>query len=170
MTTYFSTLLTAVVVAWLTALIAGRRFYRERWWDKKYEAYASILDSLHHMSRAMKQDYLLIVDDGLFGGKQKKDDIREKYKESRAELLRLTDVGEFIISKQAVFELRNLLATLGASHEHYSDYISGSSVAVEESLNRIRSLAQKDLNPSAMNRLCGFRDRVRSAIGRGDAP
>jgi hypothetical protein len=34
-----------------------RRFYREKWWERKIAAYTAIMESLHHMKRDLDVSY-----------------------------------------------------------------------------------------------------------------
>ena len=83
----------------------------------------------------------------------KKEMIKDKYRQGKAEILRITDVGEFVISQAAVRELRSLLTRLPDDPENYTDHVSESGNAVERCLTRVRELAQDDLNPTILDRL-----------------
>ncbi len=39
----------AIVSARVTVSLALRRFYAEKWWERKWEAYTGIINALHHM-------------------------------------------------------------------------------------------------------------------------
>jgi len=69
----------------------------------------------------------------------------EKYKAARNEILRAIDVGEFIISAEAVAELRHLIRALAKDHESYLDYLFESLQAIDDSLRRFRRLAKDDV-------------------------
>src|SRR6202030_2554591 len=89
--------LSAFAAAGLTAWFSGRRFYRERWWEKKHDAYSTILNSLHFIWRGFDVERFR----GRLGStltSAEINDLRSKYDAGQAELLRLTDVGEFLIS------------------------------------------------------------------------
>ena len=42
-------LVIAVVSARVTVHFALKRFYSEKWWERKAEAYSSIIEALHHI-------------------------------------------------------------------------------------------------------------------------
>lgn len=44
-----SGLLVAVVTSFLTARLAFRRFYSERWWERKAEAYTALIEALYQI-------------------------------------------------------------------------------------------------------------------------
>lgn len=43
--------------AWLASKLALRKFYREKWWDKNYEAYISLIDDLIYMRDSYAKQY-----------------------------------------------------------------------------------------------------------------
>jgi hypothetical protein len=69
----------------------------------------------------------------------------KKYKAARKEILRAIDMGEFIISAEAVAELRHLNRALAKDHESYLDYLFESLQAIDGSLRRFRRLAKDDV-------------------------
>jgi hypothetical protein len=150
---FLSTLLTAIVVAWLTAQFAARRFYRERWWDKKYDAYTSLLNSLHTILRAINAP-LVLYDDGLLDRNseeiKKAQKSNDDYLAARAELRRLSDIGEFILSSAALDEINQLSEIFTRPNKESSEILEK---AVRTCLENIRQHARDDLNPSGLRRL-----------------
>ncbi|SRR6266404_1146243 len=140
----------ALVAAFLAAWFALRRFQSERWWERRVSAYTSIIDALHQMSTSFNDDIkeerrtsLLELDGQRTQSTQSTRD--EKYKAARNEILRAIDVGEFIISAEAVAELRHLIRALAKDHESYLDYLFESLQAIDDSLRRFRRLAKDDV-------------------------
>lgn len=41
----------AVVTAWFTVRFSLKQFYSQKWWEKRWEAYVTIIECLHHMKR-----------------------------------------------------------------------------------------------------------------------
>ncbi len=48
---------TTGLVAYLTIRNAVGRFYREKWFDRKVEAYMDVIEALHHIQRQENADY-----------------------------------------------------------------------------------------------------------------
>jgi hypothetical protein len=155
--TFIATLVTVILAAWLTAQFAARRFYRERWWDKKYDAYMSLLNSLHTILQNFSNtNAFFIYDDGLGLDEKTKrlltkaEKSRENYQSAHAELRKLADIGEFIISPAALNEIdelsrRFVFPKKGNDDEHY-DALEKS---IQTCLDKIRQHARDDLNPRA---------------------
>ena len=47
---------TAVVTSITTVWLSLRRFYSEKWWERKVAAYTAIIKSLHHMKRDIEEN------------------------------------------------------------------------------------------------------------------
>ncbi len=63
---------TAVIASFVTARFALRRFYSEKWWEKKYEGYSSILESLHYIVRHFDEEMTATA-----GGREIPDDRKQ---------------------------------------------------------------------------------------------
>jgi hypothetical protein len=135
-----------LVAAFLAAWFALRRFQSERWWERRVPAYTSIIDALHQMSTSFDDDIKEEERRGLgLVGQGTASTLDEKYKAARKEILRAIDMGEFIISAEAVAELRHLIRELAKDHEDYLDYLFESLRAIDDSLRRFRRLARDDV-------------------------
>ena len=51
--TFFGQVVSAIVIAVISARVtvhfALKRFYSEKWWERKTEAYTAIIEALHHV-------------------------------------------------------------------------------------------------------------------------
>lgn len=102
-------LASGAAVAWLSAWLSTRRFYREKDWERKAKAYEEIVRALHHMTNYFsvhKTDYgqgTGLSDEGEAA-------LYQSYAKSHAELENATDIGSFYISRAAhkkLLELRS---------------------------------------------------------------
>jgi len=124
---------------------------------KKFEAYTSIINALHDMAQSITheiEEYVepVLPDDELFNrtpSQERAEQIRKQYNEkhkiARDELRRRTDIGEFIISPQAVILLRALWKDLAERGEDYISDLEGGVKAVNDCLEQMRQLANDDL-------------------------
>src|SRR5437867_3019008 len=83
-------LLIAVVAAYLSARWAVRRAYLEKWWERKEQAYADIINSLYDLLRysgLCANQYLIQ------GHANPTDELEEKYQEACWKIERVTDIG-----------------------------------------------------------------------------
>jgi hypothetical protein len=75
--------------------------------------------------------------------------LREKTKDANEEISRAMGFGDFIISAQAVAELRRLRRGLAKQHESYVYYLIESADAINNCLVHIRRIARDDLTGGA---------------------
>ncbi len=104
--------ITAVIASYITVRLSLRRFYSEKWWEKKAEAYSAILEALHYMKRSFDED---LEADMLRREipEDRKEQLRQKYREADDELKKRIDIGQFVLSDEAALtkgELRKLNA------------------------------------------------------------
>ncbi len=149
----------AVVSARVTLHYALKRFYFEKWWERKAEAYSSILVALHHLKNYADNELASekVVEPSL---RPKVDKVLEELKEKMidgiAEIRKSADIGAFVISEEAVGALNTLMQELDAStktqnwHEHLNLRLS----AVKKCLESMRYIAKNDLKGPMTEREC----------------
>lgn len=142
----FVGLVIAVVSARVTVHFALRRFHSEKWWERKADAYSSIIEALHHIRNYADHH----MEFEMRGTEMPEDGKRELSKELRralAELRKRADVGTFVISKEAVAALRTLGNEMDASMNTTSwlEHLDVQLAAVNKCLEAMRSIATKDL-------------------------
>ena|SRR5271157_4682729 len=98
------TLLTAAVAAWLSALWAVRRTYRERWWDIKQRCYEEIVKALYNRLRYFE----LGTEEYLDREIPKKEEFKQQCADAYWRIKEVIDIGSFIISDEAIEVLRYL--------------------------------------------------------------
>lgn len=138
--------ITAVIAAYVTVRLSLRRFYSEKWWEKKAEAYSAILESLHYMKRSFDEDW----DAEMTGGKvqeERKEELQKKYREAHDELKKRIDVEQYVLSDEAVAELSSFQKAYNKAKEtsDWLEYIEGSWGAINDTLKRMRAIAKTDL-------------------------
>jgi hypothetical protein len=139
-------LLSGFAAAGLTAWLTGRRFYRERWWEKKHDAYSTILNSLHVIYRGYDVERFRDRTRGPLT-EAEIDDLRFKHNSGHAELSRLIDVGEFLISAETIVALQQLGGILMFYDEQETESIIKCGDAINDCMARVRQLAKADLDP-----------------------
>jgi hypothetical protein len=147
---------TAVIAALVTSPLAVwfslRRFYSEKWWERKMAAYTAILESLHHMSDIYNEDFenerrQTIMPDPL----REREQI-QRFRAHREELNKYIDIGTFLLSEAAVSELSQLSDKLSKNHETYLDDVVYTRDAIDNCLIRFREIARRDLSRSRVFR------------------
>ena len=142
-------LLIAVFVAFLTVFLALRRFRRERWWEKKYEAYEGLLLALHSMKRSWSDD-LFVVQQGKNISDDQKAKSTERYEVGSDEVMKYADLSEFLLSA----ETEKVLSDFGRETDidgkrDYADFLSVSLEATDRALKRLIVAARNDLSGKA---------------------
>lgn len=141
-----SSVIVAVITATLTVRLALKRFYAEKWWERKSTAYASIIEALHHVRNYADTNLTLeMLQRDL--PEQGMQELTEKLRSAMGELRKQLDIGEFVLSEEAVTVMNKLMVDLDAStnatswHEHLELKL----VAVDSCLSNMRRVARKDL-------------------------
>ncbi len=143
-------LLTGIVVAFLSASLTVKyaltRFYSEKWWERKAGAYTSIIEALHHV-----RDYADTNLDFEMRGKdipkEGDEELTERLQQAMGELRKQGDVGNFIISDEAVEALKTLMDELDQSTKTvtWQTHLILKLEAVDKCLSSMRKIARADL-------------------------
>jgi hypothetical protein len=147
----FIAVLSGAITSLLSTQFALKRFYAEKWWTMKVEAYSKIMEALHYTSRCysvwseaeLSQTELL---PGL--QKQLSDDFEQAYRELR----KATGIGAFIISENAADLLTKLAKRriINAESGWQYEVLSAAQKAHSEALAEFRRIAKEDLRSHRM--------------------
>jgi len=99
--------LVAIVAVYLTAHLALRRFYSERWWERKANMYTQLIEALYDLLQyceIKKADY----GDGAGYADDKLKELAEKYNRAYWEVKKATALAGFVLSSDAAAILREL--------------------------------------------------------------
>ena len=100
-----------VVASWITVKLALRRFYTEKWWERKAQAYSEIIGSLAKMRVCFDK-----WEEELFEHKKTSPEARKRVSEEYASAKRVIEnavaVGSFIVSEEAAEVLGSFLKEL----------------------------------------------------------
>lgn len=137
-------LIISAVTAYLAVLFSYRSFRKERLWERRADAYTSVLEALHHL----KRDF----DDDWSDAKQQTDrNVSEEHKAkiqaALAAVDKAVDLAAFLMSDKAA----KILTRLDRETEEakkagdYLGYLAIHSDAVETALEHLRVEARRDL-------------------------
>jgi len=159
-------LLIAVVSARVTLHYALKRFYFEKWWERKAEAYNRIFEALHHLKNHVDHElaFIDIEPPVRLEGEKVLKELIEKMKSATGEIRKQADIGAFVISEEAVRALHTLQTELDEAvtkeikitrdlPKHYNLRLS----AVNKCLESMRHIAEKDLKGPMTARECVIR-------------
>ena len=138
----------AVVTAFLTVRLSLRQFYSQRWWERKAEAYSTIVESIYHAKNYVAR-LLEAEEEGSEVSNERRKQLEEYSMKAYEELNKAASIGAFIISDEAATHISKLLKDL-RSEEHdtersWYDYLDSKVSILDRSLVKIREYAKKDL-------------------------
>ncbi len=141
-----ASLTTAVVTSKITVRLAIKRFYAEKWWERKSAAYAQVIEALHHLREHADTNLTfsyLEKDLPIEGEKE----LVDKLQQAMAELRKQRDIGSFVISVEAVVELNKLFSELEKSTKErdWQAYLDCRLTAIDRCIPEIRRIAKFDL-------------------------
>ena len=140
-------LVSQILVAWIAVRLAIGRFREEKWWERKYEAYAEMLTSLHRMKKGLLIEANMSARDQELTPEQRAE-YDADHKVGTADLMRHTDLGDFLVSPEACRLLRQFGEDVSQASEPgvmYGDYLEGNIGAAERLIEGLKVVAKKDL-------------------------
>lgn len=141
-----SALIIAGVTSILTVRLALSRFYKEKWWEKKYEAYSQLLETLHHLKNYAAENY-----EGQFDPKyitkEKQQELTKDWNKYSREFAKLSDLASFRISIEAISILNKYEKNKAedSKAESFFEWIEGDLATVSECLDALKTAAKRDL-------------------------
>ena len=135
----------AILTAWVTVSLSLRRFYREKWWEAKMNAYTALVQALHDMKRDLE-----ISIPAEYEGRDTNTEFHKKWNDKHAaawdEIRKDIDVGEFLFSDNSVRILQKLVDDSESEPDDmYIDHLERVQGAVETCLPSIKAAAKEDL-------------------------
>lgn len=136
----------AIASVWLSL----RQFQQQRWWERKLDAYTAVVEALHDMSTSLDSDLMATGAGATPIAPDRKAALDAKYSEASAKLSRLIDMGELLLSRRAIRELRQMYREIDAADRKgdvpmYSDYLAHALEAVLGCQAKFLKMARRDL-------------------------
>ncbi|TET35878.1 MAG: hypothetical protein E3J69_04600 [Anaerolineales bacterium] len=144
--TLIPSLLIAIATSLITVHLSLRKFYTERWWEKKAEAYEAIIESLYNMKTYL-ETYSDAVAEGRDFNESSLIQIKKEAIEGRNQVLRAATIGSFLISDEAatsLFLLRDKLRKDIPQTSLIKDF-DEYAILVTKHLYQVLDIAKKDL-------------------------
>ena len=153
-----SGIVVAVVASYVTVRLSLKRFYSERWWERKAQAYSEIVEALYDVQNSVELQ-LEAVERGLAYEDEYSKQLQERSVEGHRSIYKSAGIGAFIISDEAselLSQVRSEIETIWGQYEDYTDemgldYAYGrEKTLVKDALSRMREIAKDDLKVRGM--------------------
>ena len=144
--TLVPSLVVAVITALLTITLSLRKFYTERWWERKADAYSRIVEALLRYKDYVEQK--LEIEMSYPRNDTDDDNVLEKqWMDANAELERAVDLGAFLICEKTEEIIRKFLNRHAGdlNHDTRFDLIESDLRRVKECLSQVKASAKRDL-------------------------
>jgi hypothetical protein len=131
--------------AWLAARFALSRFYHERVWERRADAYTAIFEALHDMEKWFDQH----IESEQRGRELTQDDkarLTEEYQTAGANLKRRIAKETWLISDDFRSRLLALEEALSQRVTHWPEFLENSSGALNSAFDDLRRIARSDLS------------------------
>jgi len=140
-------LFVGVVIAWFTVKFALKRFYSEKWFERRLDAYTKIIEALHFMKHCTERQ-LRAAEQGTDLPEDVEKDLVASYRKGLADLRRYADMGALLLSSDATAILDRLIKELWDTTKEQSwwEHLDAEGVAISRCLSELRPIAKRDLN------------------------
>ena len=142
-----SSLLVAVITAFVTVKLSLRRFYTERWWEKKAEVYSRIIEALHRYKKYYEEKLKIEMKYPRSDNDELEKKLSKQWAESKAEIEKAVDLGAFIVSEEVESILTKFLnRKIGdPNYDPLFEIIETDLGKVKKCLSEVKAAAKKDL-------------------------
>lgn len=139
-------IITAILGSYLAAKWSLKKFYSEKWWDRKDHAYTEIIGALYDVIQyceIQKENY----GQGTGYSKEKQAELAANYTAAYWKIKRATDIGAFVISERAQEILKELSDRPRLEWEENPpwDIYEADYEAHQKALSQIVKIAKSDL-------------------------
>jgi hypothetical protein len=129
----------------LTTFLARKLFISERWWDRKADAYARILDALVEIERYHEAYWNDLAHQAELSD-ERKAELRKIWKTAWREVDNAIRLGAFVLSQEAHAALAKLqVATRGVDPQDFFGTVDAEFAATTECIKQMREIGRTDL-------------------------
>lgn len=141
-----TTISIAAVSSLITVQFSLRKFRSERWWERKAEAYSRIIEVLHN-AKAFAASHIEAEEKGRELPEEQDEALRRRSKVAFDEILKVSDIGAFLLSDDAIERLRLFQKKTeeASSEETWFEYLEKEWSATDKCLKDLIQIAKRDL-------------------------
>ena len=137
-------LIIASLSSWITVRLSLSKFKKEKRWERQVVGYERVLDALHAIKKNNREWDNAFRIDRHTPPTEKLEALDAKREEAMDFLERAIDLGELILPKDVIGDIRMMLAelrSLDINEENYMEAYSLENEVIEKALGKIRSKA-----------------------------
>lgn len=143
----FGTIIGSFIGAWLAARFGIKRFYKEKMWERKAEAYTAIFEALHFIGEWYQKHHDAYLQQRELT-EETTAELRLKANEAEAELERQLARQTWVIPKNSRDRLGKLTAALKERPQDWFDYLDSSLGELDKATIDLRDMVHADLHIS----------------------
>jgi len=143
----FTGIVIAFFSSWITVKLALKKFREEKLWERKFDAYTKIIESLYHVKQQMadEESYLIGEKDPNSIPDDEYKRLLSRYRISREEIAKFKDFGALIISEKAISMLDKYYKDSSEKTDDPYSEIDNAWQAANSCLQGLIPLAKEDL-------------------------
>lgn len=147
LTAIIPALFVSIITAIITVNLSMKQFYSQRWWEKKAEAYSTIIEHLSYL-QIYFDAYLENAYNYKIIDKKHEEKLSSNYQQATETLKKSVAIGAYIISDEATITLKKLMVDLekedpdGNWVEDFDNYYD----LVKKCIAKTKEIAKKDLS------------------------
>jgi hypothetical protein len=134
-----------VLIALLTVRLAVGTFRQQKLWERRLDAYTSIIRDFHHVKRDADLNFDAEIE-GQPLSEETKAALWASVQSAQADLALHSDIGELLLSAAALASIRKTVSAIAANHPTtYQEFLDNSYGITNTGLNEFREIARGDL-------------------------
>jgi hypothetical protein len=145
----------AILTAWVTVVLAMKRFRTERWWDSRANAYHMIIEALHVMKQVAEDELQSIEENRPAPNEEDRKELAPGLRQARGELRKAVDSQSFVLCKEATTALEELMRDFQKARDeswnkaayqyNFYEMLGGELEAIDRCLGKLLLIAKSDL-------------------------
>lgn len=145
-------LLGTAIIAYFTLTLSLKKFFKEKRWERKFEAYSKIIEALHHLKATNIYWENESWDDVAYN-EEKSTKVYNRFRAAQDELDKYVDVGSFYISAKAIDALNELKKVQQECKNEWDEtdpfqpeLYRREGIAISKCLDAVKAIADKEIN------------------------
>lgn len=138
--------LLSVLTAIVTVRLSIRRFYAEKWWERKDKAYSNIFEALYNLRNYYNVKYEEDIGNSRIS-KERSNQLERQFVSADMEVEKAVAVGSFVLSDEAVECLKQFRERPRLSIDDYQifDLAKQEMKYLDECIPKLKDIAKRDL-------------------------